>query len=357
MTRYATRMAGCAAVLALAAVPGVAAAQDIRTVDEETGPVAFANAVSVQVGKDGQGGGTVITETQRSPVSPGSSKLSQDRSGVPASDGEKDAIGPHYTINLGRFEPGESPFPAGVTSREHDVVATLENTTVPSAVAESNYALRDLRLDGSATVLAFEGARSAVRCAAPGAVTAETTAARLWVLGEDGKLAPTEPPRGDAELRLEDLPLDAPLSLAKADAEATTSDVVIRRVTEFDQLLRQEKWRDGDVTAAAGWHVEIISQLSDAEGEKLDEVVHTRMVFGGVSCSVPEGFAALAPQSQKQRPSVPIKIPAGVSVTESGHDGLGYGLVGGGLVLGVAAVLVFRPARRRTPGQAPSNDE
>ncbi|SFB28334.1 hypothetical protein SAMN05216266_107231 [Amycolatopsis marina] len=386
MTRSVIRMVGCAAVLALAAVPGVAAAQDVRTVDAETGPVAFANAVAVKVGEDGQGGGTVITETQRSPVSPGGSKLSQDRSTVPASDGEKNAIGPHYAINLGRFEPGASPFPAGVTSREHNIVATLRDTTVPAAVAESNYALRDLRAEtaedstitedsttaettepsggaesapGSSvasTVLAFEGARSAVECAAADDVTAETTADALWVLGEDGELAPAELPRGDAELRLENLPLGAPLNLQDADDEHSTSDVVVRRVTEFDQLLRQEKWRGGDVTAAAGWHVEIISQLRDAEGEDLGKVVRTRMVFGGVSCSLPHGFAALPPRSQ-QRPAVPIKIPAGVSVQESGQEPLGYALVGAGLVLGAAALLVRRPARRRGCEQVRQNGE
>jgi hypothetical protein len=377
MTRFVIKAASCAAVLVLMAVPGTAAGQQTRTVDEAIGPVSFANAVAVQLGDGGPGSGRVITETQRSPVTPGSSKLSQDRSLVPASDGEQDAIGPHYVLDLGRFEPEASPFPQGVDSREHNVVATLRDTTVPTAVAESNYALRDRRLEGSSevagTVLAFVGARSSVECASPDVATAETTASALWVLGEDGALAPVLLPRGGAELRLPNLPFGAPLTPNGANPDAT-SDVVIRRVTEFDQLLRQEKWRDGEVTAAAGWLVEIISEVPnstsahaedaedaegvDAQGEDTEmSTQRTRVVFGGVSCSVPRGFTALASPAGQQRSSVPVRIPAGVSVQETGLEPLGYTLLGGGVTLAALALLVLLRARRAVPGQVSRSGE
>lgn len=374
MTRFMTKAASCAAVLVLAAVPGIAAGQQMRTVDEASGPVSFANAVAVQLGEDGPGSGRVITETQRSPVTPGSSKLSQDRSMVPASDGEQTAIGPHYVLNLGRFEPGVSPFPEGVGSREHNVVATLRDTTVPTAVAESNYALLDRRLADSpevaGTVLAFVGARSAVECASPDAATAETTAGELWVLGEDGVLAPVPLPQGDAEVRLANLPFGAPVTPNGADPDAA-SDVVIRRVSQFDQLLRQDQWRGGDVTVAAGWLVEIISEVPNSTGADTEDTEsadggdedpevstqRTRVVFGGVSCSIPRVFAPLASPAGQQRPSVPIKIPAGVSAQEAGVEPLGYTLLGGGVTLAALALLVLHRSRRRAPGQVTRGSE
>ncbi|MEU6643383.1 hypothetical protein ABZ863_12625 [Saccharomonospora sp. NPDC046836] len=333
-----------AAALVLAGLPGLAQAQE--AVDERTGPVAYANAAALAIGDDG---GSVISETQRSPLVPGTSTLAQNRFALPGSDGERDAVGPNYLLTLGTFADGESPFPDGVASRSHRVTATLTDTTVPTATAEANFALRDVAAD--ATVVAFEGARSHVECAGADSVTSSTTAERLWVRDEDGELEPVDLPEGDEPLTLSNRRFGPPMEVPDAAPETTVSDVAISRVTAFEQLLRQEQWRDGDVTAAAGWQVEIVSHVRDAEGADLRDVT-TRLVLGGVSCSLPDGFtpatadrADLADETTP--PQVPVKIPAGATAQDTANGALpwGLGLLGGGLVLGTVALLLVR---RRT---------
>ncbi|SFQ01042.1 hypothetical protein SAMN05421810_104183 [Amycolatopsis arida] len=393
MTRFGTKLAAGAAALALAAAPGWftgAAAQtgggpaDVA-VDERTGPVAFANVVAAEIGEDGQGGGFLVTKTQRSPLRPGSSTLSRERvmvpqkSEKPPAPGEPDerATMGDYLVRFGPDAGATSPFPAEVPSREHDVVATLRPDTVPTATAEANYALQvrpategdgggddTEKLPGvAATVFAIQEARSAVECAAVDRVESETSAATLWVRQRDGELTPVDPPAVGEELTLTDLPIGAPLTLHGADPAKTTSDVVVRRVTAFDQLLRQEEWRDGDVTGVGGWAVRITSHLRDSEGEVLVDKegeptqVVTRLVLGGVSCSLPAGFTPVL-----DRPTVPVKIPAGwmaeaqviggpvgdrtIEAEAPFDPAAGVGLVAGGALLGAGAVMLWRRARR-----------
>ncbi|PXY21891.1 hypothetical protein [Prauserella flavalba] len=339
MSRFVTKLAvGGAVVAAFAVAPVVAQAQD-RAVDEDTGPVAFANVAAVRIGEDG---GSVISETQRSPLLPGTSRLAQSRSALPGSDGEREAVGPHYLLRFGTVTGGESPFPGGVTGGDHEVTATLEDTTVPTATAEADYALRDLASD--TTVVAFERARSTVECAAPDALTAETTTGRLWVLGEERAA-----PAGDEPLRIENLPFGPPTEVEGADPAQTVSDVTISRVTSFDQLVRQDQWRSGPVTTAAGWQLEIVTHVRDAEGADLRDVT-TRFVLGGVSCSLPDGFTPVTsdPGEDRADPVVPVKIPAGAQADTGAGEPFGWALVGGGVVLGVAALLLARSRRQAT---------
>ncbi|RZQ60348.1 hypothetical protein [Amycolatopsis suaedae] len=337
-----TRLLAAAAVsvTALLALPGASAAQ--TPVDERTGPVSFANAIAVRVG-EGPQAGTVITETQKSPTTPGQSRLTPSRNLVPRDAGERKALGENYLVHLGQFAaPG--PYPDGVGSRAHAVTAALRQDTVPAAVAETNYALQDQAIGGDRpidnTVLAMQRARTSVECARPGALTASSTVDRLWVRTDTG-LDQVSVPEGSTPLSLKGLPFGPPTAVPGIDKDKTTSDLTIRRVTRFDELLRQDQWRAGDATAVGGWLVEIVSHVVRGDGQTAD--VKTRMVLGGVSCSVPKNFSGAAAPPAK--PKVPTKVPAGTD--PGGDDLLGYGLLGTGAVLGVAAVAVLR--RRRPP--------
>ncbi|WP_199435110.1 hypothetical protein [Qaidamihabitans albus] len=383
-----TKLAAGAATLALAALPGAATAQQ-QAVDEETGPVAYANAAALKVGEKG---GSVISETQRSPLSPGTSRLAQSRTTVPGTDDERAAAGPYYEIGLGK----------------HHVAATLKDTNVPTAVARADYALRDLARKNDPTVLEFQGAKSEVTCPAPGSLTGTTSAEKLWVR-HGGKLVSVKLPSGNEPLTLRDLPLGPPRDVPDAAAgERVTSDVTISRISSYDDLLRQEQWRSGDVTVAAGWQVEIVTHVpkavkptkvtdapespeaksddtaapetsgttetsettgageesgtastgrTDPATEQTKHTEHTedtgdvedvvtRIVLGGVSCSLPQDFVAAAGGDGRSGPAVPVKIPAGDGPGQAATP-WGAGLLGAGVLFGGAAVLV---ARRRRPG-------
>ncbi|GAA1950873.1 hypothetical protein [Amycolatopsis minnesotensis] len=416
MSRFVTKVAAGTAVFALAAAPGVAGAQGATTVDDKTGPVSYANIAAVEVGPAGQsGGGTVVSETQKSPSRPGSSQLAQDqRKAVPNTDGERESMGSNYSVTFGRFDAAASPYPEGVASKDHAVIATLRDTTVPTASAESNYAFQDFTRGGTPlnqTVLAFQGAKSAVECPSNTAATAATTASKLWIRDDKDALAPVDLPAGGGEISKKGLKLGPAIVEHREHADVpdmakTTSDVVINPVTKFDQLLRQKEWRSGDTTAVAGWHVRIVTHVvvkppAPQEGQRTPATgsaqpgtrngtattepgagqengetaatpsaqpavaeepkkydVKTDIVLGGVSCSLPNGFSPVAPGSAGGG-GVPEKIPAGYTTADavvaqpestSGSLPLGIGLLGGGAVLGAAALVVGR--RRKAVAEA-----
>ncbi|MBN6037577.1 hypothetical protein [Amycolatopsis sp. 195334CR] len=350
MTRFVTKLAAGTTALALAAVPGVASAQ----VDEKTGPVAYANAAAAKVG-EGEGAGTVVTETQKSPLKAGESRLAQERNLLPKDEGEKKAIGANYLVHLGKYNADHNPYPEGIASRDHNVVATLKDTNVPTATAETNYALQDVTIGGKTeidnTVLVLDKAKSTVECAGSDKVTGTTTADKLWVRNAEGDLEEQEVPAAGGELKLTDLPFGAPRDTDPKkgieDPAKTVSDLTVRPISEFDALLRQQQWRDGELNAAAGWLVEIVTHVKDKD-EKVLEDVKSQYVFGGVSCSIPENFKPADPQSST--PQVPTKIPAGAIEprdVDGGVSPLGLTLLGGGLLLGAGAVLTLR--RRPAP--------
>jgi hypothetical protein len=336
----------------LLAVPGVAAAQAGSGVNEQTGPVSFANAASVNIQ-----GGKVITETQRSPLRAGQSKLSQDRATVPKAgdQGEIAAMGPNYLVNLGRFG-ASSPFPARVTSKDHDVVAELKDNDVPIASATADYALLDngrgkpTPLDNS--VFAFQNAKTSVDCSATNAAKATVSADRLWVRNADDALVPVDVPVGTKKLEVANIKVGAPMQVDGVDQAKTASKLTIGRLTAFDQLIKQDVWRSGDITVAAGWQVDIDTHVVRTDSASAD--VHTKIVLGGVSCSLPKAFVAKPADADIQAgagaPVVPTNIPAGGSapvVDNGGGSPLGFALLGGGVALAVGALLTLR--RRRSP--------
>jgi hypothetical protein len=347
MTRFVTKLAAATAAFALVSVPGLASAQTTQAVDEKTGPVSFANVASVRIGNSG----SLITETQRSPLTPGQSKLSPDRTFVPGDQGESKTFGGNWAISLGRYGAAQNPFPPGIASRDHNVLAALQQTTVPSAVAETNYALIDNGHGGAKpadnTVLVLEGAKTAVDCNAPRKASSSSTVSKVWVRGSDGALKPS----GNRGVEVKGLKLGPPSSVQNeaASKETTTSDVTLSQVTAFDQLVRQDGWRAGDVTAVAGWRLEIVTHVRNAESKDLREA-RTSIVLGGVSCSIPRDFVAkpaggTGAGASAQQPPVPGTVPAGgipPQTADSSRTVLGLGLLGGGIVLGAAAMLLYR---------------
>ena len=226
---------------------------------------------------------------------------------------------------------------------------------MPTAVAETNYALRDngrkkpKALDN--TMLVLEGARSSVDCSGPGKVTGATTAARVWVRGADDALKQIAMP-ASGTLNVTGLQMGSPTSVPQADPGKTTSDLVVSRVSAFDQLIKQDGWRSGDVTAQAGWRVEITTHAHDSKNTKLSDV-QTTMVLGGVSCSIPKNFVAAAGNGSGtgstntvQQPSVPTEVPAGYAGAAAPSSDLrlplGFGLLGGGLLFGAVAIVLGR---------------
>lgn len=349
MTRFVTKLAAATAAFALASVPGLASAQTTQAVDEKTGPVSFANVASIRIGDSG----SLITETQRSPLTPGQSKLSPDRTVVPRDDGERNTFGKKWDINLGRYG-AQSPYPAGIASRDHNVLAALQQTTVPTAVAESNYALIDNGNGGAKpadnTVLVLEGAKSAVDCGSPGKATSSTSVSKIWVRDENGALKPS----GASGVDVKGLKLGPPsIGDENVSKDKTTSDLTVSRVTAFDQLIRQSGWRNGDVTAVAGWKLDIVTHVRDAAGKDLREA-RTSIVLGGVSCAIPKNFVAkpaggTGPGAAPEQPAVPGTVPAGgipPQAADSTRTVVGLGLLGGGIVIGAAAMLLYR---RRKP--------
>lgn len=405
MTRFVTKLAAATAAFTLVAAPGVASAQDNGGVDEQTGPVAYANAAGTRVTQNGQtGGGTVITETQRSPLRAGTSMLSQDRAVIPKDDGEKQSVGPNYVLHFGKFGE-QSPLPASVPGREHKVTASLAENTVPSASAEATYALQDNGLGGAEpvdnTVLVLQDSKSTVECAGKDAATGATTAEQILVRGAGGELAPVDLPAPGASLELSDLPFGSPVAIEQgAESAPVTSDLTVSRLTAFDDLIRQDQWRGGDVTAAAGWKVEIVSHVpaapadedtGSAEDEQGEEEaggqtsaaepaepesaradaepaqagdITTTLVLGGVSCSTGEGFAPVAAGAGGGQPKarVPVKIPAGdaeiaratSAAPEDSAAPLGLALLTGGMALGTAAAFLLRRRRAVTSSRPDS---
>jgi hypothetical protein len=365
MTRFVTKTAVVACLALPVLAPAAASAQTGQGVDEKTGPVSFANVASVRLGADAQHGGALITETQRSPLTPGQSKLGADRVSVPKNDGERTTLGSNYEIDLGPYNAGQSPYPAGIASRSHNVVAALQATDVPTAVAETNYALRDNArgrpnpVDN--TVLVLEGARSAVDCTAPKKLSSTTAVTRLWVRGQDDALRQVAMPAGSAALRVSNLRMGAPGVVPQASRDTTLSDLEVSRVSTFDQLVKQDGWRGGDVTAVAGWRVEVTTHVHDASNVQLQDV-HTTMVLGGVSCSIPKNFVAKASGSTSggatvNQPSVPTEVPAGYLGSAAAMPQsdlrvpIGIGLLGGGLVFGALAIWLGRRRVARSRGE------
>ncbi|MFI5610413.1 hypothetical protein [Amycolatopsis sp. NPDC051903] len=368
MTRFVTKAAktAIAAVLVLPVLAPAASAQTAQAVDEKTGPVSFANVASVRLGSDPQHSGSLITETQRSPLAPGQSKLGTARVAVPKDQGESSTFGGHWEIDLGKFaNASESPYPAGIASRDHNVAAALQQTNVPSAVAETNYALRDKARNGAKpsddTMLVLENARSSVDCSAPNKAIGSTTLTRLWLRGEDDALRQVAMPASPASLRVSNLRMGAPGDVPQADHGKTLSDVVVSRVTSFDQLIKQAGWRSGDVTAQAGWVVDVTTHVKNAAGEQLQDV-RTTMVLGGVSCSIPKNFVAKAGNGTGNggaatQPPVPTEVPAGyagpaAAAPQSDYRmPLGLGLLVAGLVFGGLAIGLGRRRAARSRGE------
>jgi hypothetical protein len=349
MTRSLTTVALAVAVFVLVAAPGAATAQTGVDVDEQTGPVSFANAASITVDTS-----KVVTETQRSPLRAGQSKLSEDRSSVPkaGNQGEINAMGPHYWLSVGQFG-SPSPFPAGVKSMDHDVVAELKDTNVPVASATANYALLDngrgKPTPADNSVFTLLNAKTSVDCSATNAAKATISADKLWVRTAEDKLVSVAVPTAATPLVVPGIRVGAPMKVDGLDKDRTTSSLTIGRLTSFDQLIKQDVWRSGDITVAAGWQVDLATHVVRTDGGVAD--VHTRIVLGGVSCSLPKGFVAKPianAQTSSTTPAVPTNVPAGgapPAAAGGNSSPLGFALFGGGVVLALGAVLTLR--RRR----------
>ncbi|MFD8500629.1 LPXTG cell wall anchor domain-containing protein [Amycolatopsis sp. NPDC059657] len=369
MTRFATKLATVTACSLLVAAP-IASAQET---EKATAPESYANIAGIQTGEsvfpvveDNKDATGYSAEVSPSLTEPGKNTLPAERLTLPqdsldfgtdTSDKkyafhtkeEMDKhLGEHYQLNLGSFDDGKSPFPDGIASTKFSGSTELQDTHVPSASTEGNFALRDLQLKGDAatdqTVLVIQGAKSSVECESKDKQTASTTADKIYVRESDGlqpQLMPTEKP-----LELKGLSFGAPKDLTvtgtDVDPALTKSDVTISKLTKFDDLIKQKEWRKGDINAAAGWEVKIVTHVfKDAATElRTDDRFVTRYVLGGVSCSLPSDF---------EPEVVPTAVPAGYASPaapgESGTSPVGFALLGAGALLAGGAAFVVR--RRR----------
>lgn len=266
-------------------------------------------------------------------------------------------------MSLGKFATqSQSAFPAEVPSKDHNVVAALQATTAPTAVADADYALLDNARGGAKpvdnTVLALQGAKTSVDCSAANRTSASSVVSKVWVRGSGDTLSPVSVPAGNAGLQVTGVKLGPAVDVAGTSKDTTTSDLTLTKVTAFDQLIRQDGWRGGDVTVAAGWRVDVVTHVRDSAGKDIRDVRVT-VVLGGVSCSVPKGFVAKAAgtgggNNAVNQPAAPMKVPAGVfappAEQSSSRVPIGLGLLGGGVLFAAAAVLLYRrrkPVRQR----------
>ena len=381
MARLMTRLSAGVATVTLAVLGGAGPTSAAPAVDSETGPVSFANPASLEVLSDDDPAtapARLITETQRSPLGPGTSRLDQaDRAAVPE-QGDESGIVPNYRIGLG----------------EHKVVASLGENHVPRAGAEIDYTLEYLTPAGSPKrVLTLSGARTAVACPGAGSVTSSASAASLRILDANGGMEEVPLPRGDGAVTRAGLPFGPPVDVQGAEGKDVSSDITISRVNSFDALLRQDEWRDGPVTAVSGWQVEIVTHITptaksepdpksepaakseDAPADATSDAgtteqsktqrqdtaapadvasteIRTRIVLGGVSCSIPSDFTPVATGSgggaaANSTPDVPVTVRAGGHAFSTGAGPVGYWVIGGGVLAGASAAVLLVSARRR----------
>lgn len=378
MTRFATKLAAVTACSLLVAAP-IASAQDAKEPAKATAPVSYANIAGIQIDSseatsDPKAGDGVAYSAELSPAmaEPGKNTLPAERLTLPqasldiGTDTEKKKyafhtqeemdkhLGKNYELNLGSFDSGKSPFPDGVESTKFSGVTEMQDTHAPSASTEGNFALRNLNLDGDGstdqTIVAIQGAKSSVECESKEKQTASTTADKIWVRGSDG--LQVQPMPTEASVTVTGLKFGAPKEVTVPDVEIdpalTKSDVTISKLTKFDDLIKQPEWLGGEINAAAGWEVKIVTHLfkkvDAAESEKAEPPTArdftTRYVLGGVSCSLPGDF---------EPEVVPTAIPAGYAAPaapgESGPSPLGFTLLGAGALLAGGAAFVMR--RRR----------
>src|SRR5699024_516239 len=153
---------------------------------------------------------------------------------------------------------------------------------------------------------------------------------------------------------VEDVPLGVVgVGPERAKSEDLYGDVTLTRVTDADELITPDGFRLGDHNAVTGWRVDIDHYWMD-DGDK-EELIHSSMLLGAVTCSLPDDFEALPDKDDDSGNNetndkddngnggdkdgdddadVPTRIPSGGGPADSGSHGI---VVGAGAV-GVAAL-------------------
>ncbi|SDY11606.1 LPXTG-motif cell wall anchor domain-containing protein [Amycolatopsis xylanica] len=360
MTRFATKLATVTACSLLVAAP-IASAQET---EKATGPVSYANIAGIQTDTSAvppaeSDAIAYAGEVALSPTEAGTNNLGTDRQTLPQESldvgndenhvfktkEEMDKkLGTNYQLNLGTFDSAaNSPFPADIASTKYSGTTELKDTQVPLASTEGNFALSDFAIQGKKTVdntvLVIQGAKSSVECESKDKQTGSTTADKI-LIREDGELKSQLMPT-DKPLEVKGLSFGASKDVQDADVDSklTTSDITISKLTKFEDLIKQPKWLGGDINAAAGWEVKIVTHFVKTDQTKIRDFT-TRYVLGGVSCSLPSDF---------EPEVVPTAVPAGYAAPaapgDSGTSPLGFTLLGAGALLAGGAALVVR--RRR----------
>jgi hypothetical protein len=91
-------------------------------------------------------------------------------------------------------------------------------------------------------------------------------------------------PQGDAAYRVNGMPLRLPATTIEQQSMDQYADVSIRRVTSPDDLVETDQWRTGEVNAAAGWRVDVVSYVVN-DGVRTD-VHNSTLILGAASCSI-----------------------------------------------------------------------
>lgn len=291
VSRLSRRAATIGVVAITTALPGMAWAST-GPVDEHTGPVAYAFTGAYHVPT--LDGADTFDEVYRSPLEPGVVGVR------PPSDAARSGfipVGPlstgtswfmHVNSDTGAFS--SSTRPAGTTDDEFfESTAELSSTSVPRATVRADYMLEAQNALGDDSAdhrwLYLDDVRSHADCRSAENVSARTTAGQLWIRQPDRTLAAVPVPVGDAEYRVNGMPLRLPNPTMEQQFRPQFADVSVRRATGPADLIGTDQWRTGEVNAASGWRVEVTSYV--LENGTRTEVDRSVLILGAVSCSLP----------------------------------------------------------------------
>lgn len=288
------RLAATGAAVVTALVPGVALAAG-GSVDESTGPVAYAFTGGYDVPAFEGTDSDRFNEQYRSPLEPGVTGV---RPGSPESVSDFIPVGPlstgtswfiHVNAKTGMF--ADSVPPPGASENEHfQATAHLSPGLAPSSVVRADYMLEAQNSINDPAPdqrwLFLDDVRSDAVCQSSSRTWSGTTAARMWVRQPDRSLASVPVPSGSEAYQVEGIKLRLPVTTMEHQHKDQYADVSVRQVTSPADLVGTDQWRTGEVNAASGWRVDVASYVvEDGVRRNLET---SRLILGGVSCSLPK---------------------------------------------------------------------
>lgn len=290
--RVTARITAVGATLLMATVPGIATAAN-GSADEAARPVAYAFTGAYEVPELEGTDYDKFTKVYRSPSRPGVSGVLP---GTPESAKDFIPVGPYSTgtswfihVNAQNGVFDSSVPPAGATQDAYFTsAAALDRGHAASARVRADYMLeaQNSRYDTATDHrwLYLDDVSSTASCMSPRGATAGATAARLWVRQPDRTLAQVPVPEGTGVYQVAGVPLRLAEITMENQNQPQFADVSIRQVHGPEDLVQTDQWSTGEVNAAAGWRVDVVSYIV-VDGWRTD-LYHSALTLGATTCSI-----------------------------------------------------------------------